>query len=399
MTTVGSWRDEARQDRLLRAQIDQEREVARSQARIAERQAAVEARLQAGYARDAARQRARHARAGRRAALAAWMRSHTVDLLFVPVIGVPAALAWTGMADYGLAEYGPPGLALPALSEGGMWAFAAATTITRHKHPDKPVWHLRVGTVVFAAYGAALNSLHGLAVGGVLTGVTMALVSVAGVTAHQLVTAGPRRSRAEREQARLGNQVARRERAARRAAVRHALVDLDEDGNARLVFEPGLATLARRRGRTRLEDEPPAAQTVPPDAAEATRIAQRPDTDEEHIAQPPPQPALLAAQDESCGTESPVPGSVDATRLVPPDADRIAPEPEVVYLPFLDPNREEDGDNEYTKALKAMRRTTLAGNPLSGRQLTTRYKLSRSQVTQIVDLVSAVHNGHTPEEN
>jgi hypothetical protein len=46
-----------------------------------------------------------------------------------------------------------------------MWASAAATTITRHKHPDKPVWYLRLGTLIFAGYGAALNFLHGLGKG------------------------------------------------------------------------------------------------------------------------------------------------------------------------------------------------------------------------------------------
>jgi hypothetical protein len=79
-----------------------------------------------------------------------------------------------------------------------MWAFAAATTITRHRHPERPVWHLRLGTVVFAGFGAALNFAHGLAAYGPVAGVVMALVSVAGVTAHQLVTAGPRRPRADR---------------------------------------------------------------------------------------------------------------------------------------------------------------------------------------------------------
>jgi hypothetical protein len=175
-----------------------------------------------------------------------------VDLLFIPVIGVPGALSWTGMADYGLAEFGTPGLALPAQSEGGMWAFAAATTITRRKDPGKPVWHLRVGTLIFAAYGAALNFLHGLARGGLLTGISMALISVAGVTAHQLITAGPRRSLVEREQARIDRAVARRERAARRAAVRSARVELNGSGHARLIFEAGTATLSGRRLRRRL---------------------------------------------------------------------------------------------------------------------------------------------------
>lgn len=235
--------------RLIRARIEIERQEARLQGRIAERQAVAQLRRENGEARHAAREKARQARAARRAAVAAWCRSHTVDLLFIPVIGVPAALSWTGMADYGLAEFGAPGLALPALSEGGMWAFAAATTITRRQHPDKPAWHLRLGTLVFAAYGAALNFLHGLAKGGLLTGISMALISVAGVTAHQLITAGPRRSLVEREQARIDRAIARRERTARRAAVRSARIQLDGSGHARLVFEAETAALSRRRLR------------------------------------------------------------------------------------------------------------------------------------------------------
>jgi hypothetical protein len=77
-----------------------------------------------------------------------------------------------------------------------MWAFAAAVTITLHRYPDRPVWHLRIGIAVFAAFGAGLNYVHGLTVPpfphmptGPVTGGIMAAVSVAGVTAHQLVTA------------------------------------------------------------------------------------------------------------------------------------------------------------------------------------------------------------------
>jgi hypothetical protein len=84
----------------------------------------------------------------------------------------------------------------------------------------------------------------------------MALISVAGVTAHQLITAGPRRSRTEREQARIDRTIARRERAARRAAVRDATIQLDGIGHARLIFEPGAAALSRGRlSRSRLEPD------------------------------------------------------------------------------------------------------------------------------------------------
>ena len=148
----------------------------------------------------------------------AWVRRHVTGLLFVPVIAVPGVLAWTAMAAYGSALYGPAGLALPAFSEGAMWAFAAATTITRRRHPDRPVWHLRAGTAGFAAVGAALNFAHGMTTAGLrgpVTGAVYAVISVAGVTVHQLVTAGPRRSRAERDQARITRIATRRQLAVR----------------------------------------------------------------------------------------------------------------------------------------------------------------------------------------
>ena len=250
-----SWREEMRQDRLVNAQVDREREAARVQARIAERQAVAQMRRDEEVARTAARRQAREQRAARRADRVAWVRGHVLDLLFVPVIVVPAVLAWTAMAAYGYQLYGPPGLVLPAFSEGAMWAFAIATTWTLRRHPGRPTWHLRAGTWTFAAVAAALNFTHGLTgpgTHGAGVGVVMALVSVAGVVAHQFITAGPRRSRAERGQARIDRAVARRELAVRRAAVRHAVAGLDEAGHARLIYEPGMVTLTRRRGRTRL---------------------------------------------------------------------------------------------------------------------------------------------------
>ena len=250
-----SWREEMRQDRLISAQIDRDREAARVQARIAERQARAQMRREEDLARAAARQRNRERRAARRAARMAWVRGHTLDLLFVPVIVVPAVLAWTAMAAYGGQLYGPPGLVLPAFSEGAMWAFAIATTWTIRHHPGRPTWHLRAGTWTFAAVAAALNFTHGLTgpgTHGAGVGVVMALVSAAGVVAHQFITAGPRRSRAERGQARIDRAVARRELAARRAAVRHADAVLDQDGHARLICQPGTVALTRRHGRTRL---------------------------------------------------------------------------------------------------------------------------------------------------
>ena len=197
------------------------------------------------------------------------------DLLFVPVIAVPAVLAWTAMAAYGASLYGPAGRALPAFSEGAMWAFAAAVTITRHRHPGRPVWHLRArhAGVRRLRRRAELPARHEPAALPARSPASMALVSVAGVTAHQLVTAGPRRDRAERDAARTARAIGRRERAARRAAVRRALVDLDEDGSARLVFEPGAATLERHLGRIRLTAAKPTASEAVPGAVPSDVVA------------------------------------------------------------------------------------------------------------------------------
>jgi len=49
-------------------------------------------------------------------------------------------------------------------------------------------------------------------------------------------------------------------------------------------------------------------------------------------------------------------------------------------------------------AMIALRATLAAGNPLSGRQLETRFGLSRAEVTKVRELVAAEANGHAPTE-
>jgi hypothetical protein len=316
-----SWREELRQDRLVDAQIDRDREAARTQLRIADRQARARERREADQARSAARQQARDQRAARQAARMAWVRRHVTGLLFVPVIAVPGVLAWTAMAAYGSALYGPAGLALPAFSEGAMWAFAAATTITRRRHPDRPVWHLRLGIAVFAAYGAALNFAHGIAPAGPgphgpVTGVVMALVSVAGVTAHQLITAGPRRSRAERDQARITRIATRRQLAVRKAAARAAVADLGSDGRARLIYQPGQVTVTRQHGRARLEPVPALAPPLVP--AGQPEQAPPPDPGQDRRTEPDAD-----RTEGRTGDDSGPRGEVDRAAIVAELADQI----------------------------------------------------------------------------
>jgi len=52
-----------------------------------------------------------------------------------------------------------------------------------------------------------------------------------------------------------------------------------------------------------------------------------------------------------------------------------------------------------TAAMAALRATLAAGNPLSGRQLETRFGLTRAEATRVRQLVTAEANGHAPEEN
>jgi hypothetical protein len=201
-STLSGRREETRRDRLAGAQIEREREEARACTRILEREADARARLDRAAARRAAREASRQDRALRLAAVVRWVSGHVTGILFVPVIGVPAVLSWTAMAAFGSRLYGPAGLFLPAFSEGAAWSFAAATTISLRRQPGRPVLHLRIGTAAFALFGAGLNYLHGASLQsvaglphGLVTGLVMAALSVAGIAAHQIITTGPRGDR------------------------------------------------------------------------------------------------------------------------------------------------------------------------------------------------------------
>ncbi|HEY0641570.1 MAG TPA: hypothetical protein VGD67_28415, partial [Pseudonocardiaceae bacterium] len=192
-------------------------------------------------------------RAAATAAVSQWCTRHRLHLLFVPVIVVPAVLAWPAMAVYGAQLWGPLGVLLPAFSEGTMWVFALAIAVAVRE--GRPVAWLRVGLWASCAMAGVLNFLHGLH-DSLATGVVMAVVSVAGVVVHQLIAARPprpRRTRAERESARLARLAERRVMAVRRAAVRQAVAVLAEDGSATLAYRAGTITLRRRlAGRGRL---------------------------------------------------------------------------------------------------------------------------------------------------
>jgi hypothetical protein len=241
-----SWREERRQDRLTQAEAAERHADARQKRQFAAADKARQLKAADREAKRTARLRGRQDRASQLTAAAQWCRSHVGHLLMIPVIAVPGALAATGQADWGMQQWGPIGFALPAFSEGSMWVFAAKTTAARKAGPDAPVWHLRLGTIVFALVGGALNFVHGMAQGGVWSGVTMALTSVSGVTAHQITTAGPRKTRQQRRADRLARKTARKERRAQEAAVAAGIVVIGSDGQARVTVRPGAAALRRR---------------------------------------------------------------------------------------------------------------------------------------------------------
>jgi hypothetical protein len=79
---------------------------------------------------------------------------------------------------------------------------------------------------------------------------------------------------------------------------------------------------------------------------------------------------------------------VTARRATVPDTPEPVPG---VLLPEIPTDAE-------VAALIALRATTWAGNPLSGRQLEARFGLNRQQATRVRGLVLAEANGHHPED-
>jgi hypothetical protein len=198
-------------------------------------------------------------RTARRKAAGRWVAEHVVEALCYPLGAASAIAAVPAMASFGEQIYGRvTGIVLPVLSELGAWCFAFAVLASRRRHPDRPVVMLTAGVAVFAGIGAALNFIHGIETGrGLIGAVVMAIVSVAGVAAHQLAVASPPRSRAERADARRRRAAVRAEdkraRAeartlsrARRRAVRLAVVELAPDGAVALLYPEGRWVLTRR---------------------------------------------------------------------------------------------------------------------------------------------------------
>ncbi|MBE1502674.1 hypothetical protein H4696_009774 [Amycolatopsis lexingtonensis] len=264
MSWMSERAEQARADRAATAEQDRENRKLEFEQRLRLTELQMSKTREDKAENRAQREKARADRAARVAAVRAWAGRHVVDLLIYPLMLVSAAIAVPLAAQWGAATLGHAGALLPVLSEWGMVAFSIAVHVSRVRTPDRPVWALQTGTWVFAAVGFAIAVIRGMTDprgGGFNLGVVMGLVSVAGVAAHQLVSAAPRRSPAERAARKVARQELAESRAAlatrkvaaarvdkaRRAAIAAAVAEVDTDGTARLVFAPGRYTL--RRGK------------------------------------------------------------------------------------------------------------------------------------------------------
>jgi hypothetical protein len=240
--------EEARRNAVVLAEIETAKDAARAERERADAEHRAHMRQQDRGGKDARRETARARRDARVAAVRGWVGVHVVDLLIYPLALVSAVMAVPAMAAYGYSLYqSATGLALFFITELGMWAFSLAVYVTRQRHPERPVWALQVGVWAFTVAGFGVNFGHGVeSTGSAFDGAVMGLASVAGVVAHQLVTASPRRSRTERDAARMAARAARKVTRVQRAAVRTAVAQIDADGTARLLFTTGTYTLSAR---------------------------------------------------------------------------------------------------------------------------------------------------------
>ena len=235
---------ERREARALEARLAREDADAAARRRLeAETARGEKARADRDHADQRRTERAT-ARAQRRAKALTWASTHVVELLIYPIALLSFALAAPAMAAYGASLYGPPGVLLAGITELGMWAFALAVLASRHQHPNRSVVGLQAGVVVFALLAAGMNLAHGLHQGPTAA-VVMAVVSIAGVLAHQLTLAGTPRTRAERRDARLVALAAAKTDHARRLAIHDATTVINPDGTATLLYRPGTYRIDR----------------------------------------------------------------------------------------------------------------------------------------------------------
>ncbi|MFI6026374.1 hypothetical protein [Amycolatopsis magusensis] len=384
---MSNWAQERRANRAAEAEQKRADADAASARRIAERDALAEqnrrdaaARAELERAEQAAEVERRQAvkaeriarRAARSAALRSWAAAHTVDLLIYPLAIASALMAIPSMAAFGISTYGNvTGIVLPILSELGMWAFAMATTASRRSHPDRPVWALQTGVWLFAAVAFGLNVLHGLDKG-LSAGVVMGVCSVAGVLAHQLVTASPRRSPAERHAARVARRELRKVAKVRRAAVAQAVAEIDEQGTARLVYTPGRYFLGKRGQLTEAIEQATPIEPVHPMA----------DTLADEIA------AWLAIQDRPSNPDADQAEDTGTVAVLDPPAEQRESRPKKIRVPRRQTRTMADLRNEFRDALATGSidptsaesiRKTLRCSPARARELRDEHKAEGGQ--------------------
>ncbi|WP_024875350.1 hypothetical protein [Saccharomonospora piscinae] len=293
---MSTYKEELRRDRAAKAEQARADRLAEAEQRRHDRELEAEQRRkdQAAAAADARRdQREREARKQdrkqkRKAALTAVLATVGENRVAVAIYGIALVsfvMSAPAMADYGHRIYAGSawpftGWLLPVVTELSMWACAFAVHHRRRTAPGTSVLWLLVGVGLSTALAAALNAMKGLTVGWDAS-VVMGVVSIAGVLLHQMTVAGHPRTRGDREAARIARQVARKEKAARQAAIADAAVEITDDGTARLVFEPGVYRIGRDRDPRLRPEVPPLDRPGPRDVlddeiaalldAEATR--------------------------------------------------------------------------------------------------------------------------------
>ncbi len=155
--------EQARKNAMVLAEIETAKDAAQAERERADLAHSAELRRQVRAEKDARRATARTRRDAHVAAVRGWVGAHVVDLLIYPLALVSALMAVPAMAAYGYSLYhSATGLALFFITELGMWAFSLAVHITRHRHPERPVWALQIGVWAFTAAGFGVNFGHGV---------------------------------------------------------------------------------------------------------------------------------------------------------------------------------------------------------------------------------------------
>jgi hypothetical protein len=333
---MSTWADDRRKDK----DADSKRRLEEKAAENAERRAERKERDARAQKR---RDRSRAQRGQTVTRIRGWFGEHLVDLVVYPLAVISAWMAIPSMAAYGRQIYGSAaGIMLPGLTELGMWSFALAVQISRHRYPERPVWALQLGLVSFALAGCGMNALHGYTTGGIQSAIVMAVVSVAGVLAHQLVVAAPRRSPAERAKAKLIRQQLRKlNRAAARAA-KHAPVQVDPDGTVRLIHRTGyydVGTFSRlfvnprgeggkspKRGVARRLATPATPATLPPGEGPQTDLDRELQGLLEAEKGGPPSTGISIADLDQTSTHPRLPASTDPSTGPSTDRGRSKPQ-------------------------------------------------------------------------